>query len=560
LILNIDQDAFGENLLNYWSLVPYFQIGHIFGLFVNNSLKGFAIFTKMWDNPKRVYLVEIGVNKESQGNGYGSYLLLNSILYLKDNGISTVCLTVDPDPKKPNLYFYTKFGFKKVEERKDEYGHGLDRFFLELDLATWMEKMQKSDNKMAMCILSADNLLLNLTTIKKKTPNTKIMAIIKSNAYGHGRISVAKILLKNETHVDGFGLNSINDAVSLRNVIDKIRDARDVNDIPITLIEGVFNPQELICAAETNLSVVFPSERQIAWLQESHLPCKIRAWLKLNTGMNRLGFSPERAESVMEILSNHDSIEQPVGIMSHFACADNPDHPLNVKQISVFRSFIKKYHDNPKCFCNSAALFAFPEMHYDWVRPGLALYGGSPFEGVTAASLDLKPVMTFKSKLSELKKIKKGETGGGYNADFICPEDMMVGIASVGYSHGYPRVKPKKRRGHFFGAIFEFILQTLGIPIYQKERRVLINGVSCPVIEPVMMDMINIDLRNCPDAKVGDEVIFWGDGLPIEDVASDSGRISYDLFCGVGVDRHSKITFEWEQNCSNPFCDRSKEQ
>jgi alanine racemase len=528
-IFKIEKNAFeGKNLLNYWSLVPYFQVGHIFGLFENNSLKGFAIFTRMWDNPKRVYLVEIGIDDECQGNGYGSFLLLKSFFHLQDNGISTVCLTVDPNNKR-NLHFYEKFGFEVVESRKNEYGQGLDRLFIELDLEKWVGKKQKFDHKKAICSLSTDNLLHNLKTIQEAAPHAKIMAILKSNAYGHGRIPVSKILEKNK--VGALGLTSIYDAIKLR---------EEGINTQITLIEGVFSREELELAAENGFYVVFHDYDQIGWLNEGPLPCKLHAWLKIDTGMGRLGFAPKKAEKVMNELSQNRSIYQPIGILSHFACADNPEHPLNTEQKEAFLDFIEKCPpESEKCFCNSAAIFAFPEMQFDWVRPGLALYGGNPFprDSVSDIANDLekdlkqklRPVMTFKTKLWKIKIKAEGENAGGYGAEYLCSKGSRIGIAPVGYSHGYPRTT-------------------------QNDRNVLINETLCPVIRPVMMDMTLIDLSNCPDAEIGNDVILWGEGLPIEDVATDSGRISYDLLCGVGVDRHTKIMFEWKpKHAKSPY-------
>lgn len=465
-------------------------------------------------------MVEIGINHESQGNGYGSYLILKTLLYLKDNGFSFVCLTVDPENER-NLHFYKKFGFEKVEERKNEYGQGRDRFLYELDLVKWIGN--KKAVRKAICTLSTENLLHNLAMIKKTAPGAKVMAILKSNAYGHGRILVSEKL---EKHVGAFGLTSIDDAMKLRD--------KGINT-PITLIEGVLNREELELSSEYGFYVVFHDEDHIGWLRQAPLPCKLHAWLKIDTGMGRLGFSPEKAAEVMKELSENPSIYQPVGIMSHFACADDPNHPLNKKQIQTFLKFIKNHHKSEKCFCNSAALFAFPKMQFDWVRPGLALYGGNPFSKQSDSprtkklesriNSELKPVMTFKTKLYKIKIKKNNEYAGSYGADNPCSEGMRVGIIPVGYSHGYPRST-------------------------HDDRKVLIKGKLCRVIPPVMMDMTLVDLTNCPDAEANDTVILWGEDLPIEDVAIDSGRISYELFCAVGVDRHSKIMFEWKTDCT----------
>jgi len=354
-----------------------------------------------------------------------------------------------------------------------------------------------------LCTLSTANLLHNLEAIRTQAPKSKILAMVKANAYGHGIRSVSQRL---QGFVDAFGVASIDEAMALRQ-------AKVVT--PITLIEGVFAPEELELAAEQGFSVVFHSEHQVRWLTQTKLSTKLKAWLKINTGMGRLGFSSEAGAVAMKALSESASIEQPVGIVSHFACADDPKHWLNAKQIAMFTSFAEQY-PGEKSLCNSAGIFAFPKVHFDWVRPGLALYGASPINGVTAESLGLKPVMTFKTEIIAVQKFKRGESVG-YGAGFVCPEDMPVGIASVGYGDGYPR------------------LVSRGTPV-------LIDGERCPIIGRIAMDMAAVDLRPCADAIVGDKVTLWGEGLPVEELAEHSDRVSYDLLTGV----QNRVRFEWK--------------
>jgi len=231
--------------------------------------------------------------------------------------------------------------------------------------------------------------------------------------------------------------------------------------------------------------------------------------------MGRLGFSPKAAVAAMKVLSEHPSIVQSVGIMSHFACADEPAHPMNLAQTAAFVSFAYKY-PGEKSLCNSAAVFAFPQMHFDWVRPGLALYGASPLNGVSAESLGLKPVMTFKTEIISVQKFEQGDRIG-YGARYLCLEDMPVGIASVGYGDGYPR-------------------------ILKEGASVLVKGKRCPIIGRVAMDMAAIDLRPCADAIMGDKVTLWGEGLPVEELAAHTEQhISYDLLTGV----QNRVKFEW---------------
>lgn len=336
------------------------------------------------------------------------------------------------------------------------------------------------------------------------------MAMVKANAYGHGIRSVSQRL---DGYVDALGVASIDEALALRQA--KVT-------APITLIEGVFAPEELEAAAEQNFSVVFHSEHQLQWLQQSKLPGKLHAWLKINTGMGRLGFSPDRVDAAMKILTESAAIRKPFGIVSHFACADVPEHPMNAKQIETFRSFAN-LHEGPKSLCNSAGIFAFSDVHYDWVRPGLALYGGSPLAGKTASSLNLKPVMTFRTEIIAVQKFKRGDNVG-YGAGFTCPEDMPVGIAAIGYGDGYPRLVRE------------------GAPL-------LVNDERCSLIGRIAMDMAAIDLRPCADALVGDSVTLWGEGLPVEDLADYTDRISYDLFTGV----QNRVRFQWQAKESEAY-------
>ncbi len=354
-----------------------------------------------------------------------------------------------------------------------------------------------------LCTLSTANLLHNLEVLREKTPRAKIMAMVKANAYGHGIRSISQRLSE---QVDALGVASIDEAMALRQA--KVM-------APITLIEGVFSTDELALASELDFSVVFHSDHQLAWLKQDD-SVKVRAWLKVNTGMGRLGFPPEKADAAMRVLSESSSTIGPIGIMSHFACADEPEQPMNKYQIDTFRAFAEKYPASEKSLCNSAAIFAFPEVHYDWVRPGIALYGASPLANCTADSLGLKPVMTFHTEVIAIQKFKRGDDIG-YGASYKCPEDMPVGIAAVGYGDGYPR-------------------------LVHDKAFVLIDGELCPVVGRVAMDMAAVDLRPCPNAAVGDKVVLWGNGLPVESLSSASDRVAYDLLTGV----QNRVKFLWK--------------
>jgi alanine racemase len=362
-------------------------------------------------------------------------------------------------------------------------------------------------SRTAVAILSTDNLLHNYKLLKEKIGSVKMMGMVKANAYGHGIRSVS---LRLDSHLDMFGVASIDEALALRKVGVKS---------PIALMQGVFEPSELLVAATEKFHVVFHSLHQVEWLKKVLLPVPLNVWIKVDTGMGRLGFQIEEAEAVYELFLNHSSVVKPLRLISHFACADQIDHPLNASQIQKFDAFVQ----GKSCelsFCNSAALFNFKNCHHDWVRPGLALYGVSPFENQSAESLDLKPVMTLQTNLTSVKAMRKGDSIG-YSASYQCPEDMVVGIAAFGYGDGYPRTEKD------------------GAPV-------LVGGHECSIIGRVSMDMMAIDLRNAPAASIGDAVVLWGSGLPIENVAKHMGMSVYAMLTAI----QNRVKFLWTSSGS----------
>ncbi len=355
----------------------------------------------------------------------------------------------------------------------------------------------------ALAILSTQHLLHNLEVIKKRSAGRSIIAMIKANAYGHGLRSTAQRL---EHAVENFGVASIDEALALRKV--GIRK-------PITLMEGVFERDELLVAACQNFHVVFHHQEQISWLDSMKLPQPIYAWLKVDTGMGRLGVDTASALALYNYLAEHRNIQRPPGLMSHFACADDLNNPLNKIQRECFSALAVQV-TGKKSFSNSPALFNFnrEQLHDDVVRPGIALYGISPLMGMSAADLGLKPVMTLQTQLIAVRMFGKGAPIG-YGGRFVCPERMPIGVIAMGYGDGYPRTARD------------------GTPV-------LVNGVRCQIVGRVSMDMASIDLRAYPHAQVGDQVILWGDDLPIEEVASYTDNIAYDLICGV-----QRVNFYW---------------
>ena len=360
-------------------------------------------------------------------------------------------------------------------------------------------------SRTAIAILSTENLLHNLSVIKEKVKPAKIIAMVKANAYGHGIRSVA---LRLDKYVDMLGVASIDEALALRKI--------GVN-VPIMLAEGVFEANELLVASTEKFHVVFHNELQVEWLEKTSLPLPLEAWIKINTGMGRLGFEMAQAKEFYLRLCASPCVAKPVRVMSHFACSDEVDHPLNQKQIQEFKNFTKDI-EGEFSLCNSGGIFNFPDCHYDYVRPGIALYGISPFLGKSAQDLNLKPVMTLQTSLISSQIFKKGASVG-YGARYRCSEDMPVGIIAFGYGDGYP------------------ITAQDGTPV-------LVNNIECSLIGRVSMDMIAVDLRNCPKAKIGDPVTLWGTGLPLEQVVKHTSNITWDLLTGV----QNRVKFLWTRS------------
>lgn len=332
----------------------------------------------------------------------------------------------------------------------------------------------------------------NLQIVRQAAPGCRVMAAIKADGYGHGLVRVAKAL--NES--DGFGVACIDEALQLR--------AAGIA-APITLLEGFFHADEIPLIEQHRLDLLLHHESQIAVLEQASIDTPIRVWLKIDTGMHRLGVSPKRTPALWKRLESIPGL-LPVGQMTHLACADDREHPATAKQLQVFAQATAAL-PGERAIANSAGILGWPDTHGDWVRPGIMLYGVSPFIGGTAAQHDLKPVMTLSSELIAVNIVQKGETVG-YGGTWTCPETMPVGVVAVGYGDGYPR-----HAGN-------------GTPV-------LVNGQRVPLIGRVSMDMVCVDLRSQPEAGIGDPVVLWGEGLPAEEVAEAAGTIAYELFCSV---------------------------
>lgn len=346
----------------------------------------------------------------------------------------------------------------------------------------------------ARAIVDAQALRHNLAEVRRRAPRARVMAIAKANGYGHGLVWVAEACAD---AVDAFGVAAAEEAVALR-------EAGITN--PICLLEGFFAAGELPLLERHGLSAVIHDEAQVRALETARLRRPLPVWIKIDSGMHRLGFEPPAFAAVLARLRAAPSVGE-IRVLSHFASADDPQHKAATQaQIEAFQACVAG--TGLECsLANSAGIVAWPAAHLDWVRPGIMLYGGDPQTGATARSFNLRPVMTLTTALIAVARRKKGDPIG-YGPEYRCPEDMPVGVAAIGYGDGYPRRMPA------------------GTPV-------LVNGTRVPLVGRVSMDMITLDLRPEPRAKPGDRVVLWGEGLPADEVAARAGTISYELLCHV---------------------------
>lgn len=341
-------------------------------------------------------------------------------------------------------------------------------------------------------LINPDALRHNFARVRTFAPSAKVMAVVKANGYGHGLAWTAKTLHE----ADAFGVASVEDGATLRDAAIKQ---------PICLLEGFFQPEELPDLVRHRLSSVVHHESQLWDLEHAGKIEPVDVWVKVDTGMHRLGFAPENLPAVIKRLKVCMAAGR-VRVMSHFPTADNRFDTLTPAQIKRFGEMTLSLNAE-RSIANSAGIVNWPSSHFEWVRPGIMLYGVSPATNMSAAELDLKPVMTLVSELIAVNARRKGEAIG-YGGDWLCPADMPVGVVAIGYGDGYPRHAPP------------------GTPV-------LVNGKRVPIVGRVSMDMVAVDLRELPDAKVGDPVVLWGAGLPVEEIAALSGTIGYELLCCV---------------------------
>ena len=333
----------------------------------------------------------------------------------------------------------------------------------------------------------------NLAQVRRHAPKSAIMAVIKADAYGHGVKAAVEAL----ADADGFAVARCDEAFELRKLgVDR----------PIVVMGGAYNRESVLAAAAQGLCLAVHHPWQLDLLESlpaGSLPTTI---LKIDSGMHRLGLQPAEVEPALTRLQALGCLGARPLLMTHMANADDRSDPKTDAQWALFQGLVRRF-DTGFSAANSAVLMSRPEMQGDWVRPGIMLYGVSPFIDSLGVEVGLKPVMTLQARLIAIKQIKKGETVG-YGATWTCPEDMPLGVVGIGYGDGYPRHAPT------------------GTPVLLVDRLV-------PLVGRVSMDMITLDLRTCPEAQVGDQVTLWGNGLPAERVAAAAGTIAYQLFCNL---------------------------
>jgi len=347
----------------------------------------------------------------------------------------------------------------------------------------------------AFATINSDALKHNLNKVRQIASNSSVLAVIKANAYGHGMQTVSNALMTS----DAFAVARLEEAIQLRQYHDNKQ---------IVLLQGFLNERELHQLIQFEIQPVIHSQAQIDLLQKTALPLCFPIWLKIDTGMNRLGISSEEFPHVWKTLNNISGIKGNIYLMSHFANADNPEDPSTQNQISTFNQLSRNISIE-KTIANSAGILSFENSHMDWVRPGIMLYGVSPYESQVGADIGLRPVMNLYSRIIAIKKLNAGESVG-YGSIWQAEKESVLAVVGIGYGDGYPR--------HI-----------------DADTPVIIDGKQYPIVGRVSMDMLCVNLGYKSDCQIGDTVLLWGDDLPVEHIAKDAGTIAYELLCQVST-------------------------
>jgi alanine racemase len=342
-------------------------------------------------------------------------------------------------------------------------------------------------------VVDAAALRHNLQQVRRVAPQSRVMAVIKANAYGHGMVPAAKAL----ADADGFAVARLGEGLALR--------AAGLTN-RILLLEGVFNAEQLAAAAQARFELMVHSAEQLELLEALSGDTQVTAWIKIDSGMNRLGFRLEDFAEAYARLRRNRHVHADPTLVTHLASADDRRAPQTKQQLEAFSAATVGLA-GARSIANSAGVLAWPGARADWVRPGLMLYGVSPFPSGTGAELGLRPAMTLCTEVIAIKNVRAGETVG-YGGAWTAPRDTRMAVVAAGYGDGYPRMS---------GA---------GTPV-------LVNGRRAALVGRVSMDMLTVDVTDVPAVAVGDPVVLWGSEIPVEEVAAHAKAIAWDLLCGV---------------------------
>lgn len=335
-------------------------------------------------------------------------------------------------------------------------------------------------------VIDLDAIRYNLNIAKRSSPSQKVFAVVKADAYGHGAVAVANAL----DNADGFAVVTLNEAIELRDAgVEK----------PILVLQGPHSEAQSAEFLPKKLWPVVHCEEQLQWFKTQANVDKLQPWIKVDTGMGRLGFLPDRAQSLL----NDSSKLNWFGALTHFACADEANNTATVRQIESFNSLNFSAHCQ-RSLSNSAGMLAWPKATADWARPGIMLYGSNPMDNATRHDVRLRPAMRVSAPLISCKQYA-ADTLIGYAQSYRCPEPMTIGYVAIGYGDGLPRV-------------------------LDKTATVWIAGQQCPIVGRVSMDSVAVDLRGLlGPVSPGDEVVFWGPEHPVEILANAANTIAYEL-------------------------------
>ncbi|MBA6232350.1 MULTISPECIES: alanine racemase [unclassified Colwellia] len=372
----------------------------------------------------------------------------------------------------------------------------------------------------ATAIINLSALKYNLAQLKSLAPRSKVLAVLKANAYGHGLERIAHALFSDQGMINEYGDSSMTaDAIAVARIDEALALRASGITQPIVLLEGFFNAKDLTILAENNLQTVIHNRQQLDALLLAKLASPLKVWLKIDTGMHRLGINPEEFTHFYQQLLGSENVQENMVLMSHLGCADDKSSKATSEQISLFEK-VTMGCDEERTLANSAGIFAWPMSHYQWIRPGLLLYGVSPLplentaKGISASALinkhkscDLQPVMTLKSSLIAIRELAAGESVG-YGYAWKSEEKTIIGVVAIGYGDGYPRHA-------------------------QNGTPVLVNGRRVPLVGRVSMDMITIDLGINSQEQVGDVVTLWGEQLSVAEIAKCATTIPYELLCNI---------------------------